>query len=184
MPTKKALQAARQRKKGLDTSSTQPQTPSESTSLSSESLFPDAPALEFPSSPTPMEPPSDDKELPASIAVPVRTTRSNKRKSEVTSDISDADLVAPAKKKPGPKPKVRTVKPSSEVDSSEESEPKPARKKPGPKPIPKSKPVSKPRKSKSACLFRGPNADRLILPSPLRKSGNYSKFCLDSTEHH
>jgi hypothetical protein len=150
MPTQKSLDAARQRKKALHTCSTQPQAPSESTSLCSPTS--DAPALEFPSSPTPMEPASDDGDFPDSIAVPVRRTRSTKRKSEVTSDISDADLAAPAKKKPEPKPKVQPIKPSSEVDYSEpESEPKPAKKKPGLKPKPKVKPGPKPRKSKSAC---------------------------------
>ncbi|KAJ7233354.1 hypothetical protein C8J57DRAFT_1532473 [Mycena rebaudengoi] len=147
MPNKQSLQAARQRKKRLDTNSTQPQTPSESTSLPSPPS--NAPALEFPSSPTPMERPSDDEEFPASIPLPTRTTRSTKWKSEVTSDISDADLAAPAKKKPGPKPKVQTVKPSSEVESSKpESEPKPAKKKLGPKSKRKGKPVPKPKKSK------------------------------------
>ncbi|KAJ7704824.1 hypothetical protein B0H17DRAFT_1175407 [Mycena rosella] len=139
-----SLDAARQCKKELDASSTQPQTPSESTSLS-------APVLEFPSSPTPMEPPSDQEEFPDSVAAPVRTMRSTtgKRKSEVTSDISDAELGAPARKKPGPKPKVKTVKPASKVDSSEpESEPKLTKKKPGPKPKPKCKAVPKARKSK------------------------------------
>ncbi|KAF8146371.1 hypothetical protein K438DRAFT_1869801 [Mycena galopus ATCC 62051] len=86
MPTQRSLEAARQRKKALHTRSTQPQTPSESTSLCSPTS--DAPALEFPSSPTPMEPASDDEEFPDSIAVPVRSTRSTKRKSEVTSDVS------------------------------------------------------------------------------------------------
>ncbi|KAJ7847794.1 hypothetical protein B0H14DRAFT_3453499 [Mycena olivaceomarginata] len=97
MPTKKSLQAARQRRKELDTSSTQPQTPSEATALSSPRS--DVPALEFPISPTPMEPPSDKEEFPASVAVPVRTRQSTKRKSAVTSDISDAELARPAKKK-------------------------------------------------------------------------------------
>ncbi|KAJ7200189.1 hypothetical protein GGX14DRAFT_400871 [Mycena pura] len=155
MPSRKSLKAARQRKKGLDTSSTQPQTPPESTSLSSQAAGSDAPALEFPSSPTPIEPPSDD-EFPA--AVLLRTTRSTKRKSEVTSDTSDVDLAAPAKKKPGPKPKVQPVKPSSENDSSDlRIEPKPARKKPGPKQQPKAKAVPKSRKLKKI-VFMIPEA--------------------------
>jgi hypothetical protein len=160
MPTKKSLQAAHQHRKELDTSSTQPQTPSEATALSSPHS--DVPALEFPISPTPMEPPSDEKKFPASVAVPVQTRQSTKRKSAVTSDISDAELTRPAKKKPGPKPKVWTVDPDSEVDSSEpESKPKPSRKKPGPKPKPKAKSGPKPR---SACLICSANAYRLILP--------------------
>ncbi|KAF8178330.1 hypothetical protein K438DRAFT_1769524 [Mycena galopus ATCC 62051] len=151
MPTQRSLEAARQRKKALHTCSTQPQTPSESTSLCSPTS--DVPALEFPSSLTPMEPASDDKEFPDSIAVPVRRTRSTKRKSEVISDTSDADLAAPAKKKPGPKPKVQPIKASSDVDYSEpESEPKPVKKTPGPKPKPKAKPGPKPRKAKISLI--------------------------------
>ena len=99
-----------------------------------------------------MEPASDDKEFPDSIAVPVQSTWSTKWKSEVTSDISDADLAAPGKKKPGPKPKVQPIEASSDVDYSEpESEPKPVKKEPGPKPKPKAKPGLKPRKARSAC---------------------------------
>ncbi|KAF8123370.1 hypothetical protein K438DRAFT_1822552 [Mycena galopus ATCC 62051] len=85
MPTQRSLEAARQRKKALHTRGTQPQTPSASTSLCSPTS--DAPALEFPASPTPMEPALDDEEFPNSIAVPVRSMRSTKRKSEVTSDM-------------------------------------------------------------------------------------------------
>ncbi|KAJ7929421.1 hypothetical protein B0H13DRAFT_2310570 [Mycena leptocephala] len=78
-----------------------------------------------------MAPPSDDG-LPASIALPTRSTRSTKRKSDVASDGSDADVVPPRKKKPKAKKK------SPDVEYSEaESEPKPARKKPGPKLKPK-----------------------------------------------
>lgn len=119
MPSRKSLQAARQRKKELDTSSTQPQTLSESNSLSPPPS--DAPPLEFPFSPTPMEPPSDEEDFPDSIAASVRTTRSTtgKRKSDVTSDNSDADVRAPARKKPGPKPKPKTVDPTSDADHSE-----------------------------------------------------------------
>ncbi|KAJ7934677.1 hypothetical protein B0H13DRAFT_1854973 [Mycena leptocephala] len=180
MPSRKSLQAACQRKKGLDTSRTQPQTPSESTSL--PSLLSDVPALEFPSSPTPMEPPSDDEELPASIAVPVRSTRSTKRKSDATSDISDADLAAPAKKKPTPKPKLRAVKPSSEVDASEESEPKPTRKKPGPKPKPKGKPVSKPRKSKK--IVESDEDDiELVTPATVAPSKGKGKLAAMDLDH-
>ncbi|KAJ7348232.1 hypothetical protein DFH08DRAFT_959653 [Mycena albidolilacea] len=94
-----------------------------------------------------MKPPSDEEEFPASVAVPVWIRQSTKRKSAVTSDISEAELARPAKKKPGPKPKVRTVDPNSEVDSSKpESKPMPSRKKPGPKPKPKAKSGPKPRK--------------------------------------
>ncbi|KAF8153658.1 hypothetical protein K438DRAFT_1778109 [Mycena galopus ATCC 62051] len=60
--------------------------------------------LEFPSSPTPMTPPSDD-EFPDSLTVPGRNTRSTKRKSDVASDTSDADIVPPPKKKPKAKKK-------------------------------------------------------------------------------
>ncbi|KAJ7720971.1 hypothetical protein DFH07DRAFT_784241 [Mycena maculata] len=78
-------------------------------------------------------PPDDDSDFPDSVAVPVRTTRSTKRKLEATSDISDADLNAPAKKRWGPKPKVTL--------SGPESKPKLPRKKPGPKPKPKTEDI-------------------------------------------
>jgi hypothetical protein len=103
MPTKKSLQAARHHRKELDTSSTQPQIPSGATALSSPCS--DVPALEFPVLPTPMEPPSDEEEFPASVAVPVQARQSTKRKSAVTSNISDAELAQPAKKKAGTKTK-------------------------------------------------------------------------------
>ncbi|KAF8146038.1 hypothetical protein K438DRAFT_1870704, partial [Mycena galopus ATCC 62051] len=77
-----SLDAHRQRHSApVDAHPKIPQTPSESTSLCSPTS--DVPALEFPSSPTPMEPASDDEEFPDSITVPVRSTRSTKRKSEV-----------------------------------------------------------------------------------------------------
>ncbi|KAJ7659893.1 hypothetical protein B0H17DRAFT_1145195 [Mycena rosella] len=106
-----------------------------------------------------MEPPSDEEEFSDSIAASVRTTRSTtgKRKSDVTSDNSDADVRAPTRKKPGPKPKPKTVDPTSDADHSEsEIEPKPANKKPGLKP--KSKPkgqVPKVKKSKSHLRIGG-----------------------------
>ncbi|KAF8143467.1 hypothetical protein K438DRAFT_1783765 [Mycena galopus ATCC 62051] len=107
--TQKSLEAARHRKKALHTSSTQPQTLSESTLLCVPTTS-DTPALEFPSSPTPIAPPSDDEEFPDSIAVSVQITHQTKQKSEVILDISDADLTAPTKNKPGQMPKVQPVK--------------------------------------------------------------------------
>jgi hypothetical protein len=104
-----------------------------------------------------MEPPSEsDDDFPTSIAVLTRAMRSSKRKSEATSDGSDADLARPAKKKPGPKPKAKAAKPSSDGEDSEpESDPKPAKKKPGPKRKSKGKATAVPKgkKAKGACLF-------------------------------
>ncbi|KAF8151176.1 hypothetical protein K438DRAFT_1778835 [Mycena galopus ATCC 62051] len=147
IPTQKSLQTTCQCKQELDTRRTHPQTPSELTSLFSPRS--DEPALEFPCSPIPMEIGASFGHQRILSAVAFRTTPTTKRKSEVTSDISEADLAAPAKKKPGPKLKVQTVKPSSEVNSSKpECDTKYAKKKPGPKPKPRSKPAPKIRKSK------------------------------------
>ncbi|KAJ7934535.1 hypothetical protein B0H13DRAFT_2305628 [Mycena leptocephala] len=77
IPTRKSLEAARQRKKAPHTSSTQPQPPSESTLLCSPTS--DAPALEFPSSSTPIEPHSDDEEFLDYIAVPIAVSVPSKR---------------------------------------------------------------------------------------------------------
>jgi hypothetical protein len=51
-----------------------------------------------------MAPPSDDK-FPDSLGVPACNTWSTKRKSDVASDASDADVVPPPKKKPKAKKK-------------------------------------------------------------------------------
>ncbi|KAJ7318331.1 hypothetical protein DFH08DRAFT_819938 [Mycena albidolilacea] len=100
-----------------------------------------------------MEPSSESDDFPVSVTVPARTMRSSKCKSEVTSDVSDVDLARPAKKKPGPKPKAKATKPSSDSqDSERKSDSKPAKKKPGPQPKSKSKAtaISKGKKAKSA----------------------------------
>ncbi|KAJ7775728.1 hypothetical protein DFH07DRAFT_767135 [Mycena maculata] len=120
----------------------------------------------------PMEPPLDDKEFPDSITVPIRTTQSMKGKSEVTSDISDANLATPAKKKLGPKPKVQTVKPTSEVNSSKpDNEPKPA-KKPGSKPKPKANQYQNPENRKKCGECPGSFTEIMFMIPEATTEGN------------
>ncbi|KAJ7250962.1 hypothetical protein C8J57DRAFT_1238832 [Mycena rebaudengoi] len=93
---RKSLAISRQRKKELDNnqSETLPE-PSPTFSRSKSESRP----LEFPPSPTSMEPPSEsDDDFPTSLAVLTRAMRSSKRKSEI----------------PGPKPKAKAAKLSSQ----------------------------------------------------------------------
>jgi hypothetical protein len=73
-----------------------------------------------------------------------------RRKSNTTSDTSDAGIAPPPKKKQG------TAKNSPDVHSSDaDIAPKPVKQKRGPKPKPKAveKGAAKPQKSKSPCSY-------------------------------
>ncbi|KAF8174608.1 hypothetical protein K438DRAFT_1771460 [Mycena galopus ATCC 62051] len=136
---KKFLAISRQHKKELDNNQSETLRDSEPSPTFSCSNSESRP-LEFPPSPTPIKPSSESDDFPTSIAVPARTTRASKRKSEATSD------------KPGPKPKAKAAKPRSDSEDSEpESGRKPAKKKPGsqPKSNGKATAVSKRKKAKS-----------------------------------
>ncbi|KAJ7925344.1 hypothetical protein B0H13DRAFT_2570980 [Mycena leptocephala] len=138
-PSKTSLVAARKRKKELAALKAQADPlPASSPGPALSPAHSESRPLEFPPSPTPMAPPSDD-EFPPSIVIPTRRTRSAKRKSDVASDTSDVDGTPPPKKKPV---RAKTATKVSDVeDSEEESPPKPARKKPGP--IPRTKVAAK-----------------------------------------
>ncbi|KAJ7938046.1 hypothetical protein B0H13DRAFT_1851987 [Mycena leptocephala] len=108
-----------------------------------------------PGSPEPCSPCSygtseSDEDFPPSVAVPARTTRSQKRKSDATS-VSDTDLAPPARQKPGPKPK---TKPTS--DGEDIGPEKPAKGKRGPKPKTKTK----------ATPLKGKKTKKIVLMVP------------------
>jgi hypothetical protein len=107
----------------------------------------DTEPLDFPASDTVMAPVSDTDDIVVSSS---RAGRKRKSGAALLSDMSDDDVdvpVKPARKKPGPKPKVRAI---SDVDESEDDTPKPAKKKPGRKPKAKGKPNEKPPPKKKA----------------------------------
>ncbi|KAJ7938741.1 hypothetical protein B0H13DRAFT_2301381 [Mycena leptocephala] len=166
MANKKTLADARERRHPPDTNSqpgthSLPETRPEFSPLSSTGSK--AP-LEFPSSPTPMEPSSSEDELPSIIVLPVRTTRSTKRKLAVDSETSDVDVPAapPAKKKPGPKAKAKNT--SDVENTGEDSDPKPVRRKTGPKPKKKAK-TPKAVKTKEAANLEDED-EAVPVPSP------------------
>ncbi|KAJ7339898.1 hypothetical protein DFH08DRAFT_963927 [Mycena albidolilacea] len=127
MANKTSLAAAREGRKELDNNQAQFE-PLQSSPFTSDRSKSELRPLEFPPSPAP----SSDDELPLSLALPTRTTRSMRRKSNATSNTSDADIAPPPKKKQG------TAKNSPDVQSSDaDIAPKPVKQKRGPKPKPK-----------------------------------------------